>query len=92
VQSDARRLIAQLEGVPPERRPASVHVSGCGKGCARAEPAELSFVAVDPGAYEMYRGDARGHEDHPRFGERISGRVSWADAIDVVTGGVGDEH
>lgn len=43
---DARVLAAALEPYPEIR---SVHVSGCPKGCARSEPADLVLVACDNG-------------------------------------------
>jgi precorrin-3B synthase len=41
---DARVLAAAIAAVPDIR---SVHVSGCTKGCARSEPADLMLVARD---------------------------------------------
>jgi precorrin-3B synthase len=56
-QRDARALIDRLAATPVGQRPASVHVSGCEKGCARATPAEVSFVATAPHRYDRYSGD-----------------------------------
>ena len=50
----SKRLLA----TPVEQRPASVHVSGCEKGCARAQPAAVSFVATDPRRYDRYTAPA----------------------------------
>jgi precorrin-3B synthase len=56
-QADARELVARLRAVPVAERPRSVHVSGCEKGCARATPADVSFVATAPHCYDRYSGD-----------------------------------
>jgi precorrin-3B synthase len=55
-QRDARALIDRLAATPVGQRPASVHVSGCDKGCARAQPAAVSFVATAPHRYDRYSG------------------------------------
>jgi precorrin-3B synthase len=57
VQHDARALLARLEGLAPHERPATVHVSGCAKGCAHPAPAAVTLVATDRGRYDLYRDD-----------------------------------
>ena len=54
-RGDARLLAAALE-VHPEIH--SVHVSGCAKGCARSEPAEVVLVARDNGYDVVHNGTA----------------------------------
>lgn len=52
-QGDAHRLRELLKARPPERRPRSVHLSGCPKGCAATSPAaQVTLVAgPEPGTY-----------------------------------------
>jgi len=50
VQADARRLAAALRPSLPDG--ASLHLSGCPKGCARREPATISLTA-DSGRYAL---------------------------------------
>ena len=74
-QADGAALVARLAALPVEDRPRSVHVSGCDKGCARAQPAQLSLVADAPdGTYDLYveRPDQPGSA---RFGQRDRGRT-----------------
>lgn len=71
-QADARALVGRLLATPVEQRPASVHVSGCEKGCARAQPAEVTFVATAPHRYDRYAGRASAiPEPGARFGELV---------------------
>jgi precorrin-3B synthase len=50
-RTDARLLATTLQAHPAIR---SVHISGCEKGCARSEPADLVLVGRD-GRYEVIR-------------------------------------
>ena len=50
VQADARRLAVALGRSLPAG--ASLHLSGCPKGCARREPATISLTA-DSGRYAL---------------------------------------
>ena len=71
-QADARALIERLLATPVEQRPASVHVSGCEKGCARAQPAAVSFVATAPRRYDRYTAPASATPaPDARFGELV---------------------
>lgn len=60
-RSDAARLIEGLtvRGLSQ----ASVHVSGCIKGCARSSPADFTFVARN-GAYDLVRGGSTDETPH----------------------------
>jgi precorrin-3B synthase len=83
-QADARALVARLADLPAEQRPRSVHVSGCDKGCARAQPAQVSLVAGSPsGTYDLYA-DRQGAPS-PRFGEQVVAGLDPQAAIDAVT-------
>ena len=85
VQGDARRLITRLGTLRPDDRVGSVHVSGCEKGCARAQPAEISLVARDNGTYDLYAASARDpRARHPRFGRQVHCGLEPDAAIDVV--------
>jgi precorrin-3B synthase len=53
--ADARRLVAALGAVAPAARPALVHVSGCGKGCAYPGTAPVTLVGTSPGRYDFVR-------------------------------------
>jgi precorrin-3B synthase len=87
VQTDARRLIARLAALPPDNRVRSVHVSGCEKGCARAQPAEMSLVASDDATYDVYAASPRDpHAERSRFGQRVRCGLTTDDAIDAVSG------
>jgi len=82
-QTDGRALVARLAALPVEHRPRSVHLSGCDKGCARAQPAEVSLVAgVPAGTYDLYtdRPDGPGS----RFGRRDQVGLDPDVAIDAV--------
>lgn len=84
-QADARSIVDRLVAVPVSQRPQSIHVSGCDKGCARPQPAELSLVGgpVD-GAYDVY---IEQPESDGRFGVRVETGLDPQRAIDVATGG-----
>ncbi|MGH8986078.1 MAG: hypothetical protein ACRDY6_19705, partial [Acidimicrobiia bacterium] len=83
-QADARSIIDRLAAVPVSRRPGSIHVSGCDKGCARPQPAEVSLVGgpVD-GTYDVY---VERPESDGRFGARVETRLDPQRAIDVAAG------
>jgi sulfite reductase beta subunit-like hemoprotein len=85
VQADARRLIARLGSVPQPEALGVVHLSGCEKGCARANPAPLTLVARVDATYDLYAGGAD-HRDteHPRFGRRVRGDLTSDAAIEAV--------
>ncbi len=71
-QADARGLIEALLATPVEQRPVSVHVSGCEKGCARVQPAAVSFVATAPHRYDRYAAPrASAPAPDARFGELV---------------------
>jgi precorrin-3B synthase len=53
--ADARRLVDALAAVAPAARPALVHVSGCGKGCAYPGTAPVTLVGTSPGRYDFVR-------------------------------------
>jgi len=83
-QADGTDLVARLAALPVEDRPRSVHLSGCDKGCARAQPAQLSLVADAPdGTYDLYvdRPDQPGSS---RFGRRAEAGLDPRAAIDAV--------
>lgn len=81
-QADARVLIDRLKDLPVSRRPRSVHVSGCEKGCARAQPAEVSLVAGPTrGCYDLYSGAGA---EHPRFGVLLTSGMDEKRAIGAV--------
>ncbi len=84
-QADARSIVDRLAAVPASRRPGSIHVSGCDKGCARPQPAELSLVGgpVD-GAYDVY---VEQPESEGRFGVRVETGLDPRRAIDVAARG-----
>jgi precorrin-3B synthase len=89
-QSDARALVDRLADLAPEQRPASVHVSGCDKGCARPQPAQLSLVAGPTrGTYQLYVD--RPYHASGRFGELLRSGLDPSTAIDEVAtrGGTG---
>lgn len=77
-QRDARAVIDALAVLPRARRPASVHVSGCDKGCACPSPAEVSLVGTGPDRYDVFV-DAFGAE--ARFGLRRTAAEMLRDAI-----------
>lgn len=52
-RSLARALAAGVRDVAPAQRP-SLHVSGCSKGCARSQPADLTLVGRD-GGFDLVR-------------------------------------
>ncbi len=82
-QADARRLVDRLAQLPADRRPASVHVSGCDKGCARPHPASVTLVAgAAAGTYDLYadRPDPAPH----RFGILLRSGLEPDDALDAV--------
>ncbi|HEX9505464.1 MAG TPA: precorrin-3B synthase [Acidimicrobiia bacterium] len=82
-QADARRLIERLRELPVDRRPRSVHVSGCEKGCARPQPTACSLVAgTAPGTYDLHV-DRPGATDR-RFGDRVQSALDPDTAIDAV--------
>lgn len=78
-QRVARAVIARLAEMSPEHRPASVHVSGCEKGCAMAEPAEVSLVATGDGRYDVFV--APDNDGIGRFGRKIATSVPLARAL-----------
>ena len=81
-QADAQAVVDRLTAVPESRRPRSIHVSGCDKGCARPRPAEVSLVAgPDPGTYDLYDDDAE-DANTPRFGRRVASGLELGDAVD----------
>ncbi len=83
-QADARALVDRLSALPASRRPASVHVSGCEKGCARSQPAELSIVGgPGPGSYDLYVGDGAARSAE-RFGVGVERGLDPERAIDAV--------
>jgi len=83
-QADGTRLVARLAALPVEDRPRSVHLSGCDKGCARAQPAQLSLVADAPdGTYDLYV-DRPDQPGSPRFGRRDEVGLDPRAAIDAV--------
>ncbi len=83
-QADARAIVDRLLAVPVSRRPGSVHVSGCDKGCARPQPAELSLVGGPAdGAYDVYMAQP---ESDGRFGVRVERGLDPPHAIDVAAG------
>ena len=85
-QTDARALVARLAALPAGQRPRSVHVSGCEKGCARAQPAQVSLVAGGvPGIYDLY-GDGP-DAPSPRFGHPRRRGLDPQSALDAVARG-----
>jgi precorrin-3B synthase len=80
--TDARALVARLAAVSPDRRPRSVHVSGCEKGCASSGPDEVSLIGgPGDGRYTVYRSRA----GCPlRFGEAVADDLDPREAIDTV--------
>ena len=62
-QAHGRTLIDLLRRLPAAQRPASVHLSGCTKGCAGTAVSAITFIATDPASdpsaaadtYDMYR-------------------------------------
>ena len=57
-QRDGRRVIELLRGLPAHRRPASVHLAGCGKRCASRRPSALTLEAGPaPGRYQVELAD-----------------------------------
>ncbi len=82
-QADARVLVDRLASVPAARRPGSVHVSGCEKGCARPQPAEFSIVAGPAeSTYDLYAAGTTGSGG--RFGDRVETELDPHRAIEVV--------
>jgi precorrin-3B synthase len=78
---DARALITTLASRSCDRRPRSVHVSGCEKACASAGPDEVSLVGGPrDGSYTVYR-------LHPgsdaRFGALVGADLTPANAVDA---------
>jgi precorrin-3B synthase len=55
--ADAARLAA--EAVPGALEQATIHLSGCAKGCARRAPADLTLVGEDGGYAVVIRGNAQ---------------------------------
>jgi sulfite reductase beta subunit-like hemoprotein len=83
VQRDARALIDALAALPRSRRPASVHVSGCEKGCACPYPTEISLVGSAPDRYDVY-GDEPGAGS--RFGVRRAESQAPREALRTALG------
>jgi precorrin-3B synthase len=53
--TDAGALIDALAALPAARRPGSVHVSGCEKGCASPGPTQWTLVGVpESGTYTAH--------------------------------------
>ena len=52
-RTDAHNVVAALNAA--RLTPASIHISGCDKGCARRTPAQITLVARN-GAYDMIAG------------------------------------
>ena len=71
-QAHGRTLIDMMRRLPAAQRPASVHLSGCAKGCAGTAASAITFIATDPASdpsaavytYDMYRNSS---VQRPRF-------------------------
>jgi precorrin-3B synthase len=77
-QRDARVLVDALARLPRSQRPASVHVSGCEKGCACPHPTAVSLVGSAPDRYDVY---VDSPDAGSRFGRRQSASVAPREAI-----------
>src|SRR5262249_22995311 len=71
---DAAALVHDLLGVLPIDRPASIHVSGCEKGCASPGRTEVAIVGIPGGRYDLHRGSTAvvGDPVERRFGARAA--------------------
>jgi precorrin-3B synthase len=86
---DARTLVGALVGVPTGRRPRSVHVSGCEKGCASPRPTEWALVGGPrPGTYAVHRDRTAGSDGatRSRYGVEIAHGLDASAAVAFLTG------
>jgi precorrin-3B synthase len=76
----ARAIASEVSKSVAARRPGTIHISGCAKGCAHPQPAALTIVGSERGCGIVERGTARAtpqqYVDPRQLAAHLAHRVS----------------